>query len=345
MSVTKQTYTATATWTPAQLAGLFRSAFIDAGLMTDWHDSTSNAWFPAIRVIKLEYDNTKTYGATYVIFFFGTDWTGYAIASNWNTSTKTQAGTQFLDYHVPIASSNNVSVNAHGSRFELNTVFGTDIFLDRYTSNTDTKQSWFLLRQGTNRARPFSLLHPQSILYPWLNLNMGIIDPYLEVVPEVSVNLGGVRFREQENIQRCLTKGHALTGTTTTNGSGSFHSINCKTYNYVAVGSAPNMADNNMSSWRSQNNGAIPLPVGVASSNPAYSTDFVPVCSQLPWSRFTSTPLAADFGIHMHYAANTIGMQDKFVVTPNVEEWEVLDFTNNATIINGASSTFLARIV
>ena len=39
MAVTKQTYTAAATWTAAQLATLFENAFINAGLMTAWYDS------------------------------------------------------------------------------------------------------------------------------------------------------------------------------------------------------------------------------------------------------------------------------------------------------------------
>ena len=42
MAVTKQVYTAAATWTASGLADIFQSAFIDAGLMTAWHDSFLN---------------------------------------------------------------------------------------------------------------------------------------------------------------------------------------------------------------------------------------------------------------------------------------------------------------
>ena len=39
MAVSKQAYTVSAPWLNFQLADQFRQAFIDAGLMTDWHDS------------------------------------------------------------------------------------------------------------------------------------------------------------------------------------------------------------------------------------------------------------------------------------------------------------------
>jgi hypothetical protein len=47
----------------------------------------------------------------------------------------------------------------------------------------------------------------------------------------------------------------------------------------------------------------------------------------------------------MHYADNSITFQDRFIVDPGVEEWEVLAWENNSTVVNGASAIFLARVV
>jgi hypothetical protein len=78
MAVTKQTYTASATWTASGLASIFRSAFIDAGLMTEWHDSFLNTI--ENRVLEITYNGSKTYGKTYHWFQFTTSGVFYAQA-------------------------------------------------------------------------------------------------------------------------------------------------------------------------------------------------------------------------------------------------------------------------
>lgn len=345
MPVTKQTYTAGTGWTASDLAGLFRSAFIDAGLMTEWFDSTSTGNFQ-VRVIELNYDATKTYGKAYYVFFFNSgSYSGFSIASGWNTSTKTQAGTQFVDFHVPIASFSNTANWIHATRFEISLVTGSAVFVHRYTSGVDTKQSWFVLQQGGNRSRPFSLLHSQSSLYSWLDLSKGIVDPFVELVTRASNSAGSVMFVEQENIRRCLLKGHALSGNTNTISGNIFHGNNLGKYAYAGVGSTSNSYSVNTSEVFGQTLGCTLLPVGRSASNPAYSSDYIPICTGVPWSSYSPTVLASDFAVYMHYADNTINFQDRFVVTPSVEEWEVLNFTNSATIGTGVSPTFLARVV
>lgn len=59
MAVTKQTYTLTSGWTAAGVRDMFRSAFIDAGLMTNWHDSFTGIGGAAIGVMEIAYNAAK----------------------------------------------------------------------------------------------------------------------------------------------------------------------------------------------------------------------------------------------------------------------------------------------
>jgi hypothetical protein len=47
----------------------------------------------------------------------------------------------------------------------------------------------------------------------------------------------------------------------------------------------------------------------------------------------------------MRYDANDIALGDRFVVQAATNEWQVLDFANNAVLNDGASASFLARII
>lgn len=340
MAVTKQTYTATATWTYADLANLFRDAFIDAGLMTAWHDEFVTSG-NTVRVLKIEHDNTKAFGSSFYYFTFYSSITGVSIASGWNTGADIPAGTQYLDYHVLPAELNS-SFNQRDSRI-LSYVFSSDIFLDRFTSGEDVKQSWFVLRQGLNKSHPFTILHKNTSLHPWLDLNRGIINGYTTIGATVFSNQGFVDFQLQENIRRCLLTGQALRGDANYSGSSRFHGISYRTHSYTGLGSQSNSTTSNYSS--PTNGGAVILPVAKSSANPAFTADYVPICSSLPWSPFTPTLLANDFGIYMHYADNTTAYGDKFIVEAGVNEWEVLQFANNAVVVDGASAAFLARVV
>lgn len=346
MAVTKQTYTAAATWTQAQAADLFRTAFIDAGLMTDWFDSTVSS-DAELRILRLSYDNTKTYGNSFFCFSFKPGSSiGISLLSGWDTTSKDVVGTQFVDYHLNKAniaiSAGNTSFRAHDlSRFATST--SSNLSLIRYTSALDTKQSWFVVQQGTNRSKPFALVHAGTTLYPWLDLSKGIISGYQDVSATVTNARGNLHFRIQENVRRCLLHGHALRGTAEpTFGNNRFHEVGWNAYTYVGFGSINNDYSQNYSGF---NQSVVALPVGKASANPAYTQDYVPVCTGVPWSPFTPTLLAADFAVYMHYANNTVAFRDRFIVTPNVEEWEVLEAANNPTLNDGASAFFLARVV
>lgn len=339
MAVTKTTYTATAPWTTSGLADLFRDAFIDAGLMTAWHDTFTQGTIP-FRVLRIEHDNTKTYGSTFYYFDFRSNSVGVSIASGWDTATDVPTGTQFLDYHIlpashigPSASATDIGGFSHSTT--------SNISLDRYTSATDTKQSWFVLRQGLNRSNPFTILHKNTSLHTWLDLTKGIINGYSTAPASVLNRRGFINFQLQENIRRCLLTGSALRGETRTSGSAAFHAIQYSTHTYFGAGSVNNDYNANLP----QNSAGFALPVAKNSANPAFTTDYIPICTDLAWSIWTPTKLADDFGIYMHYADNTLAYGDRFIVTSGTNEWEVLNFANNSVVTDGASAAFLARVV
>jgi len=345
MAVTKQTYTALANWTASQAADLFKDAFIGAGYMTDWHDSFVQGT-REFRVLKIEHDATKTYGSSFYYFAFTTSECGVSLASGWDTTGNVPTGTQFLDYHLlpsafvstPNRSMTFLSADASGAAIALSST--SNLNLDRYTSGSDTKQSWFILRQGTNISRPFTILHKNTVLQPWPDLDKGVISGLIVASATTSNRAGLLSFRLSENIRRCLVLGTALRGDTSTSAAGRLHNIGHRAYTYQGLGSASNDTLLNYGGLE-----GIALPVGKNSANPAFLTDYVPICTDLPWAIWTPTRLANDFAVYMHYASNTIAYQDKFIVQAGINEWETLSFANNVVINDGASATFLARVV
>ena len=331
MACSKQTYTALATWTPSQVADLFRDAFIDAGLMTDWHASFVSSGIEN-RVIELTYDGSKTYGKTYYWFKFNTGGAFLQFATGWNTSTNQPTGTQYLDY----LSTSATSTTSHWTMVNWGTA--STVTLTRYTSGVDSEQSWFVLQQSTTR-RIFTITHPSSPLQSWLNLDRGFYAGFLHVNPSTSSGLGQIRFNRGPALRRDLLLGPALNGNSTqeyfnSNAAGQMY------LGYVAVGHVSNSTNNYAVSGP-----YIYLPVGFSESNPAYPADSSPVFHSMPATPYTTASLPSDFGITFHYATNSISTEDTFVVSAGVEEWEVLAFSANSTVVNGASPLFLARMI
>jgi hypothetical protein len=348
MAVTKQVYSIGTSWTATQLADtLFKAALIDAGLMTDWFDSfelSGRQW----RVMEVVFDATKTYGKTYYYFTFDTSQAGVAIANGWNTSTRVPTGTQQIDYHRLPSQFSAAQVSNHQSATSLSFTFNlgnsTELVLNRYTSDDDPSQSWFAMRQGTLAGRPFNFISGAATLFPWLDLDKGMIAGFSNARVDVSQRLGRVSFMHQENVLRALVYGTALAGNTNTSGNQIFHGVEIPSHTFAGLGTTSNNASINLSSL-SSTTGMTVLPVAFVSVNPAYASNYVPICTGVPWSPFTSDPLAGDFGVYMHYGANNIVFEDRFVVDPGVEEWEVLAIANNAVVNEGASASFLARVV
>jgi hypothetical protein len=348
MVVSVATYSLPAGWTQAALAdSLFGAAFADAGLMAagGWHDqfvTESNT----VRVLRTAYDSTKTYGTTfYYLVFRGSDSPGIALASGWNTTTKVPTGTQYLDYHTLPSLVNGAGSNQTASRVSFNPQTNTAIHLDRYTSGFDTNQSWFVIRQGLNRSAPFTIMHQNTILQPWVDLSKGLLNGFATIAAFTYANMGAVSFQLQENLRRCLITGSALRSDVDGSGIGRYHGIALNTQCYAAVGSAPNNTSNNLTNiFTGFNGSAFLLPIGKASVNGAFLTDYVPIVSDMGWLPFTPTRLASDFGIYFHYADNTSAYGDQFNTPNGLTKWAVLQFANNPIVTDGASAHFLASV-
>ena len=347
MAVTKQTYAATATWTASQLADIFRSAFIDAGLMTEWHDSFLSGSIEN-RVLRVQYDVSKTYGTTFYWFQFDTSGFLVQIATGWNTATDVPTGTQYLDFVT-------TTTNAANGWRPIAGASTSTAELVRYTSGADTNQSWFVFKNN-NLRKVFTITDESSTLESWLDLNNGCYGGFYhtECSTGSSRPYGLVRFLRGPALRRDLILGTALNGSTTaSNYMASSAAIAVSAYS--TVGNASNTFNSNAELGFSATNttgsvtersiGAIVLPCGFSGTNPAFTTNSNPVFSSMPFQPYTTNALPSDLGLTFHFATNTFSLGDTFVVSSGVEEWEVLDFAANNSAVTGASPLFLARTV
>jgi hypothetical protein len=335
MAVTTATYTATATWTASQLANIFRSAFIDAGLMTEWHDSFLNT--VENRVLEVQYDNTKTYGKTYYWFMFTTSGVFVSLASGWNATTHVPTGTQYLDY---FATTTNATTN-HGT-FLSGLSASTTVTITRYSSAITSGFAFFLIRNGTTN-KTLHIARASAPRPSWIDLDKSFFHYWADVRPSTS-NLGGTIGLVQlpAVMRRSYLGGAGLRGQTNVAGfTGSQNLIESSAPGlyYGAFGNASASALTNRSILQQ----AVMLPTNFNNTNTSYSTDNVPIFTGLPYCGYINEVLPADFGITFHYANNTMAVADTFTVSAGTEVWDVLAVSNNATITTGASPMFLAR--
>jgi hypothetical protein len=335
MTVTTETYTATTTWTAAELADLFKDAFIDAGLMTDWYDSFLNTI--ENRILEVQYDGAKTYGKTYYWFQFTTGGVFLHVATGWNSTTHVPTGTQYIDYF-------STSTNTTSNHRQLVTLSAsTTATLTRYTSAINTDFSWFLLKNGTTTYN-FHVPDAGAPEVSWLDLNKVLFCPFVNAFTQVSSTHGFLRFRNNSpQLRRSYLGSTALRGATDAN-SFVFIYWDMSHYGYCGLGNASasvfsNIPNNSLESY-------TVLPVAFNNTNPAYSTDQVPVFTGVNYNQYLSESMPADFGISFHYANNTMAVLDKLIVTASTEEWEMLAVTNStSTPPAGVSPMFLARVV
>jgi hypothetical protein len=345
MPVTKQTYTAAPTWTAADLATIYRSAFIDAGLMTDWHDSFASSGIEN-RVLRVQYDVSKTYGTTFYWFQFSTTGAFLHVATGWNTSTDVPTGTQYLDF---FSTTTNATSNHWQFSGTLSATTAADLI--RYSSGS---HHWFVSRQGTTR-QAFTIQPASHTLQSWINLDRGFYSGFAGVFTQSSSQSSPLTFTRGPALRRDIVVGPSLNGSTTA-ANYSSSSATLALLAYAAPGHVSNTYTGNIQNITGATTGtgtssgarcgAIVLPVGFSSSNPAYTTNSIPVFHSMPFTPYSTTTLNSDFGITFHYATNVFGFQDKFIVTAGTEEWETLAFSN-ASVGDGTtpSVAFLARVV
>jgi hypothetical protein len=334
MAVTKQTYTAAATWTASQLADIFRSAFIDAGLMTDWFDSFTNTGIEN-RVLRVINDGSKTYGTVFYWFMFTTAGAYIQTTLGWNAATDVPSGTLFLDYYSTATN----TVGNHRQFFAA--VNTTTVTLTRYTSAINTNCTWFLPRQGAVYS-PF--------LIPYGTYNATALVDQNRVAFNGAVRTVGAAYSSLgTQIIFCQFAGHtrrtfmgatflrAVGADTTVYLNNSFPASSA----YAVVGNVTGQGVGNATGAGLAN--AVILPTSHVNTNTALATDSTPVYTSIMASAYLPA-LPSDFGMAPYYASNAIAIQDTLVVTAASEEWEMITVTNNTTADAGRT-VFLARIV
>ena len=343
MAVTKETYSAAPTWTAVQLAQLFEDAFIDAGLMTSWHDSFLSGSVEN-RVLEVTYDASKTYGKCYYWFQFTTSFAGVSVASGWDAATDVPTGTQYLDF---FATTTNTTANHYSIAGTL--ISSTQVSLVRYTSGG---HSWFVLRNGATPF-PFMITPGSATIVPWLDLNKTLfhhfVMPQLRVAGATSVqSSASIRFDSWYKLRRSFIGGYALRGATTVFSGYNGQPIPLHSYASFS-NSNTNSASNQFTAVGSIFSSDVSVsttltPAGLNNTNPAYATDYVPVLFGISYSPYVNTPLPADFAIYFPFTATQFAFGDTVVVSAGTEEWEVLAFANNDQTTS-PNPLLLARII
>jgi hypothetical protein len=329
MAVTKETYTAAATWTAAQLATLFEDAFVDAGLMTAWYDTFLSGTVEN-RILEITYNGAKTYGKTYYWFTFTTTAIGVSVATGWNAATDVPTGTQYLDY---FATTTNTQSNHYIVRTGLAT--GTTAELVRYTASG---YSWFAFRNGATPT-PFFIAPAATGIAPWIDLDKVLFHHFIlgltSVTSATSTSHAFIEFSSVYALRRSYYAQGWLRARTAI---GSYLDA-WSTLGYMALGNTSNSTSNDNTTATH-----ILVPYGFNNTNPAYTTNYFPIINGFSYSNYVTSSMPADFGIFFNYGVTAFAFGDRIVVTAGVEEWEVYGFANNTNADN-ASALIVARVV
>ena len=318
MAVTKQTYTAAATWTASQLADIFRSAFIDAGLMTDWFDSFTNTGIEN-RVLRVINDAGKTYGTVYYWFMFTTAGGFVQTTLGWNAGTDVPSGTQYLDWY-----SNTTNTVANHRQF-FTAVSTTTATLTRYTSAVNTNCTWFVARNGTtfvNFLIPYGTYNATG----FVDQNKTAFNGALFTETTTNTYASYIGFTHFAGMTR-----RTFLGSTANRGSTSLSTfITSNTLTmlmaYCSLGNFSSSTQN-ISIGFARN--SITLPTAHVNTNSSLAADHTPVFTSVLASPYLPA-LPSDFGIAAYYASNVMTYQDTLVVTAASEEWEMMTVAGNS---------------
>lgn len=326
MTVVPQTYTATATWTASQLADIFKQAFIDAGLMTDWFDSFLNT--VENRVLRVINDGAKTYGTVYYWFMFTTGGVFVQTTNTWNASTHVPTGTQYIDY---LTTSTNATTN-HLTLLALSSA--TSCTLTRYTSGINTSASFFLIRNGSSN-QCFMLSHPSYNASSFVDQDKLQFNNLLTVSGSATSFYSLITTAQAWSTRSSYLGAMSLRGSVSLTGFSGTRII-CQ---YGAHGNSSNGGSSNapnaaVATW---------LPVAENNTNTALASDHSPAFTSPTISPYMAA-LPSDFALIPYYAASTMALQDTLVVNSGSEEWEMVVIAVN-TSADSSKLMFCARTV
>lgn len=331
MTVTKQTYTATATWTAAQFRDLMRSAFIDAGLMTEWYDSFTNGSLEHA-ILEVTYDGAKTYGKTYYWFIFTTTEFHYFPVTGWDAGTHVPTGTQYLDYY-------STATNTVANHVPLGGGYVTSQQLSvvRYTSGIDSTHSVFRVQNNGNWW-PFLIQHGSHPVPAWVDLDKQNWQHLLSPIVVNTNPWGAFLFWLRGGVKRTALLAPLNYNSTSSNRYNLYP--NCVVARYD-LGGKRNDSENaytnlpqrenlknrgnqcHTTSYTDYANG-IWLTNQLASENPTFSSDRFPVFTGLPYSMYVNEIMPADLGFSALYSTWSQVPGQTLEVTEGVEEWEII---------------------
>lgn len=322
MAVTKQTYTAVATWNAGSLADIVRSAFIGAGLMVDWYDSFLSGTIEN-RILRVVNDASKTYGTVYYWFMFTTGGVFVHTALSWDAVTHVPTGTAYQDY---FAITTNATTN-HATIISLANT--TDVTITRYTSAINSSVTFFLIRNGSTSAS-FFVSSAGFNANASVNQNIVAFNGLYTVSTGNNSYASSMTFAQTTGLRRTFYGATALRGTTN---ASSFRA----TFGgmvYGAIGA--NTAGGNFGYINSLITAFTHTHTGIAS-------DYVPIYTSFALDMYMNQ-MPADFGLTSYYASNIMSPQDALVVTPGTEEWEMITISYNVNS-TGARLLLLARVI
>lgn len=387
MTVTKTTHVLNSTWTETQLLDdLLKPAFIDAGLIaSDWYDSFSSTGgsgvssdggftdpspgfsYP-VRILRLTYDNAKTYGNTHIALSASTnnnhsnlairltsgdwdlatntpngngnglDWSGtHKLVPRWYGDTASGSYVPFFpphNYSAINAGINGYTSISHGAFKASLTSTGT-VVADVYRSSLNSDFSVIRVSgAGFNGGTPmmWTFIAPGMSVPGWIDLDKVNMNPMFHITESgdgTSLN-ATLAMRSVSRLRRSALH----SGADTTSSETVLQSSPITEFSYTACSKGVEAM------------GAIPIPsfYSSATTNPAFTSNVAPIITGLPLSMLTTDPWPADFGFWAPFGTTTYDNGDTLAITAGSNEWEVIDGVTLPTD-SSASLLLLARVV
>lgn len=334
MAVTKEVYTATATWTASGLATIFEDAFIDAGLMTAWYDSFTSSGIEN-RILEVVYDASKTYGTTYYWFMFTTSNVYLHTAGEWSATTHVPTGTVYLDYFATTTS----STSNHTALSDISLSASTQATLTRYTSAISTGCSWFVLKNGST-SFCFQVASPTFGPASFIDLDYYRYNHVPVPKPGLSSNTvsNSIKFEHRSgHLRSTFLGGSYLRGLT----FGSAFKVNAVVSIFGATGNVNSSTSNYPNSVYLE--GGTILPIAVTNTNSALAANHTPVFTGPAVSPYTGNQ-PDDFALTAQYDIISAAVGDTYVVSSGTEEYEIM-FAVSQAVTDYAQVYFMARTV
>lgn len=329
MPATIQNYSVAANYTASGFATTFTTAMTDAGKTL--YDSFTDGAF-VHRIFEETYDNTKTYGKTYLWYVFNGADMFYHICTGWNATTHLPTGTQYLDFL-----SNATNTTANHMRFALQNAAQT-VNIRRYSSNARASFDVILVQNGTTEFHMiFDTTAPIAGL---VDLDKECWDGgMMWCRTRTNTNVAGVNFQSYPAcLRRSFRGGRWLRGVTAGAQYGASNTASSpweigtgdsqilKGITYGWTGNTSNEG-NNINFGGLATGGIFLLPFGFNNINSAaYATDYKPPFYDILLNYQTGAKLPADFSIYGNYISNTL--QTFGGITVGSETGEIISVAN-----------------